>query len=277
MGDLSDFKTETLESLRRNIESIQAGSRFDSSHSVYSYMMENASKLSLCLPDYDSKKLARNIYMAYAKNDTLFRCDISTVFGSIIQALQLNLEIGDNLGHCFLHPVKVNGEYRCQLIVGYKGMIDIALRSNQVKDIDAGIVYQKDLDEKWFSYRRGKFSYLKYNPPVDVDKNEKGEKKAWFACANTINGGFPFVILNKSDIAEAMIKSNHDSYKYWNKFPDQMELRVAYKKLFHKLPKSIDIQRGSDLVELETLGVDQGLSLDNIDIDGTINIKEKPI
>jgi recombination protein RecT len=269
-------KQDVIDSLRKSVESIESKS-FTSSHSVLDYITSRHDLISRCIPEIDFPKVSRNIFLSYQSNPTLNKCSPESVIGAIIQSYQLNLELGETLGQCFLSTNKVEGKYKCQLIIGYKGLMDISIRSNLVKDLDAGIVYQKDIDNKWFTYRRGKLSFLKYNPPVYISKKEKGAKVAWFACANLTNGGFPFVILDKDDIAQSTLNSNKDNYKYWNKFPDQMELRTAYKKLFNKLPKSITLQRAVDLINLEVDNKDQGLSLDNIDIDGTINITKKPL
>ncbi|EKF2878464.1 recombinase RecT, partial [Escherichia coli] len=77
----------------------------------------------------------------------------------IVQCSQLGLEPGSALGHAYLLPFgnknEKSGKKNVQLIIGYRGMIDLARRSGQIASLSARVVREGDefnfefgLDEK---------------------------------------------------------------------------------------------------------------------------------
>src|SRR5204863_9235727 len=69
----------------------------------------------------------------------LLACDPMSLAGAVVRCASLGLAPGD-LGHVYIWPAK----QEVVLTIGYKGHIELAYRSGQVKDIKAGIVHEGD-------------------------------------------------------------------------------------------------------------------------------------
>ena len=75
--------------------------------------------------------------MAIAKNPTIAQCEPLSVVESIIQASRLGLEIGSPIGGAHLVPFK----NKCQMIVDYRALVRLALKSPDVLKVHATAVY----------------------------------------------------------------------------------------------------------------------------------------
>lgn len=97
-------------------------------------------EIQRALPKHMSgDRMSRIALTAFRRNPKLGNCDPRSVFAAVIQSSQLGLEI-DTLGRAYLVPYdkrgKVNGKWQtiateCQLIPGWKGLVDLMNRSGQ--------------------------------------------------------------------------------------------------------------------------------------------------
>ena len=126
---------------------------------------EFKSQMALALPKtLTADRLTRIVLTECRKTPELRRCNPASFFGAVLQCAQLGLEPGSALGHCYLLPYG-NGKARdgrpnCQLIIGYRGMIDLARRSGQIVSIHAYCVHKKDD----FAYELGLHPDIKHRP-----------------------------------------------------------------------------------------------------------------
>lgn len=74
----------------------------------------------------------------YSGDKYLQECDPKAVVSEALKAASLKLPINKSLGQAYLIAYK--GRPQCQ--IGYKGLIQLALRSGQYKTINAGVVYE---------------------------------------------------------------------------------------------------------------------------------------
>ena len=105
-------------------------------------LLENyKAEIDKALPDHmNSKKMGRIALTEIRINPKLLECSPESLFGAIIQCAQLGLEPGKILGHVFLVPYKGN----IQVQIGYRGMIELGLRSGYLKKIYSSAVYEAD-------------------------------------------------------------------------------------------------------------------------------------
>ncbi len=96
-------------------------------------------EIQRALPKHMSgDRMSRIALTAFRRNPKLGECDPRSVFAAVIQSSQLGLEI-DTLGRAYLVPYKVNkktaagwdSHMECQLIPGWKGLVDLVNRSGQ--------------------------------------------------------------------------------------------------------------------------------------------------
>ncbi len=80
-----------------------------------------------------------NIVSAVSNNPTLQECDQVSVVSGGLQAEALHFPINNQLGYCYLVPFndKKSGMKKAQFMIGFKGYIQLAIRTGQYKDIDA--------------------------------------------------------------------------------------------------------------------------------------------
>jgi recombination protein RecT len=62
----------------------------------------------------------------------------------LIEAAQLGLSPAPIKQHFYLIPRKIKGKLTCTSVIGYRGLIDLAIRSGQIVDIQADVVYKDD-------------------------------------------------------------------------------------------------------------------------------------
>ena len=116
-----------------------------------------------------------------------------------LQCAQLGLEPGNALGHCYLLPFgngkAKDGRPNCQLIIGYRGMIDLARRSGQILSINAYCVHQSDD----FSYELGLHPDIHHVPASVADR---GPVSFVYAVAQLKGGGVQFEVMSRAEIEE---------------------------------------------------------------------------
>src|SRR5712691_1944132 len=91
-------------------------------------------------------------------NPAIYECDPYSVVGGMRQAAQLGLSFGP-LGHVYLVPFKQKkGGSWATFSLGYRGMVELAYRSGNVKRIEANLVRDGD----GFNFRLGSRAFLDF-------------------------------------------------------------------------------------------------------------------
>ena len=168
----------------------------------------------------------------------LLKCDPATILDSIAQAATLGVELDGVLGRSYLIPYK----NECKLILGYKGMLDLARRHADVKDITARIVYESDD----FSYEFGDSPFIHHKPSEDIDRHNQGITHIYVIC-NLTNGG------KQSDVwTTARINDHRDRYAKgldqptspWNTSWPPMGMKTVLKSMISSgaIPSSAEVQ-----------------------------------
>ncbi len=231
-------------------------------------------QMALALPKHmTADRLARIALTELRKVPKLAQCDQRSFLGAIMQVAALGLEPGGALGHAYLIPFDkrgklANGEWgvvgtEVQLIIGYRGMIDLARRSGQIVSLSARIVYANDK----FSYAYGMDEKLEHVPHEGADP---GEMTHVYAVAKLVGGGVQFEVMSRARVERTRDDSqgykaavaNAKKYKKevdspWENHFDEMSKKTVIRQLFKYLPVSIEIQRAVGLDEQADAGVPQ--------------------
>lgn len=188
-------------------------------------------QIALALPKHmTADRLARIALTEVRKTPRLSQCGIESFASAVMKASQLGLEIGSAFGQGYLVPYGKE----CQLIIGYRGMIQLAHRSGQIKNIHADVVYEND----YFDYEYGVEMVFKHKPNKHKDR---GVITHAYAYAHLMSGGFEFVVLEKADVDK--IKASSKSANIWNAHYEEMAKKTALRRLFKMLPVSAEIVR----------------------------------
>lgn len=184
------------------------------------------------------ERFTRMVFTALSSNPTLQECTPQSFLGSMMQAAQLGLEPNTPIGQAYLIPYKNHGRLECQFQLGYKGLIDLAYRSGEIKDIQAHEVYENDT----FEYEFGLEPKLKHIPAT----SNRGEVIMYYAVFHMVNGGYGFEVMSKDDIVKHAQKTSQSygtSFSPWNKDFDEMAKKTVVKKCLKYAPIKTDFVR----------------------------------
>lgn len=177
--------------------------------------------------DKNSNLFVASLIDLYASDTYLQQCEPSQVVAEALKAATLKLPINKSLGFAYIVPYKNKGKQVPQFQLGYKGMIQLAMRSGIYKYLNADVVYEGE-------YR----GYSKLTGDLDLT----GEKKSdivigYFAYIESVNGFKKSVFCTRGDMekhAQKYSKAyNRDSSPWQTEF-DQMAIKTMLRKLLSK-------------------------------------------
>lgn len=203
---------------------------------VAAFLADNKGMIAKALPKHvNPDRMLQVAQTAVTQNPQLLDCDTGTLFGALIKCTQLGLEPNNALGQIYMIPFNNRRANRkdVQVVIGYKGMIDLARRSGNVESLQAMAV--RDGDE--FSYEYGANEHLKHIPGVS-----RGQITHFYAYAKLVGGGFQFEVLPKESMDEIMrATQSKGQYGPWADHYEQMGRKTMVRRLFNYLPVSIEM------------------------------------
>lgn len=179
----------------------------------------------------------------------LMQCDPMSFCGAIMQCAQLGLEPGGALGHIYLIPFenRKKGVTEVQVLMGYRGMIELARRSGQIVSLSAHEVYENDV----FEFEYGLSEKLRHVPSL----SERGKLTAVYAVAHFVGGGHQIEVMSKNDVEKIRARSKSGNSGPWLTDWDEMAKKTVLRKLFKYLPVSIEkLQQATALDEQADYG-----------------------
>lgn len=220
-----------------NIADIKAGNKPASPVVQFrDFLEKQRHQIASALPKHVSPdRMIRLACTEFSKNPLLQKCTPVSVFGSIIQASQLGLEIGVN-GQAYLVPYfnKKANAYECQLIPGYKGLIALARRSGEVSSIETHIVYARDD----FDLVLGIESSVKHVPFLEGDR---GAPRLVYGVAKFKDGGYHFEWMPLTEVDRIRSRSKAANSGPWVTDYDQMVRKTLIRRMANYLPMSIEL------------------------------------
>lgn len=215
-------------------------------------------------------RLIRTALTAMARRPELMECTSHSLISCILTSAQLGLLPDDILGESYLIPFKNNKKRvkECQLIVGYKGLCTLAMRSGQVKSITAMAVFaanEKDGDK--FDYDQGLNEKLEHKPSGLNDANRITH---FYAIVRFINGGHVFRVMTRAQV-EA-VRDESKNYKFsndkagtvWGKNFEEMGCKTVVRRVMKYVPLSPEMSKAIALDEAAENGT-QNTSVDFLD------------
>ena len=185
------------------------------------------------------ERFTRMVLSAVSSNKDLAACETKSFLPAMMQAAQLGLEPNTPLGQAYIIPYKDHGVLKAQFQLGYKGMIDLAYRSEQVSVIDAQVVYENDE----FDYELGLEPKLKHKPVF----SNRGKPILYYAMFRTKDGGYGFQVMSYEDCmahAKKYSKAFNGGFSPWTSNFDEMAKKTVLKKVLKYAPLKSDFLRG---------------------------------
>lgn len=201
------------------------------------FLEKQKGQLAAALPKHVTPdRMIRLACTEFAKNPTLQKCTPTSVFGAIVQASQLGLEIGV-LGQAYLVPYRNsrNNTYEAQFIPGYKGLIGLARRSGEVTSIETHIVYERDT----FNLVLGIDSKVEHVPYLEGDR---GNPRLVYGVAKFRDGGYHFEWMPMVDVEKIRARSKASNNGPWVTDYEQMVRKTLIRRMANYLPMSVELQ-----------------------------------
>lgn len=191
----------------------------------------------------NSDAFVRAVLSEIAKQPKLMTADPSTVLGGVMLAAQLRLEIGSGLGEFYLTPRKDKGRDICLPVIGFQGLVKLALRSEFVTNVQAFLVRDGDQFTYGANAERGMFYDWQ---PLDFE-----ESRDWVgvvATARMKTGGTTWVYMTKEQVFKRR-PTYWDKGTPWQTHEEEMAKKTAVRALAKYLPKSTDLGRAIEADE----------------------------
>lgn len=225
-----------------------------------SLLMSRRSAMEAVLPKHlTPDRLIKIASVAVSRNELLKKCTPLSIVVAVMTAAQLGLDCGGALGSAYLVPFKrskkVGGDrwqtnYECQLIIGYRGLIDLARRSGHIMSIESRVVYQNDLFDVEYG-REG--VQLKHKPALDADP---GQMRLVYALATLKDGGHQFELMTRTQIDGIKARSQAKDNGPWVTDYDEMARKTVVKRLCKSLPLSTEFHEAIVLENRNEYGED---------------------
>ena len=208
-------------------------------------------QMALALPSHmTADRLMRIALTQLRINPKLSQCSLESFAGALFQSAQLGLEPGV-LGKAYLIPRQNKGKLECQFQVGYKGLLDLARRSGEVKSIAANIVYDTDQ----FAYELGdepKITHI----PGDAEPSDDHVTHV-YAVVKFTNGGIEREVMTKAQVEKIRKATPSGNSPAWKDHWGEMARKTVLIRVAKRCPMSVEFQHA-------------------VAADGTVKVKLEP-
>jgi recombination protein RecT len=194
----------------------------------------------------------------------LQQCDPGLVVKEALKAAALDLPINKNLGFAYVIPYKEKGVPKPQFQCGYRGYIQLAIRTGQYRHLNAGVVYEGE-----------EMAEDRIKGTVEIYGKKTSDKVVgYFAYMQLINGFEKAVAWTKEQIqkhAKRFSKSYAGSSSPWKTDFDAMAQKTMLLQLVKYMPMTIEMSQAmaadhSDRRVSVDQEIEQGANQEVIDI-----------
>ena len=200
----------------------------------------------------NSGAFVASIINLYNTDKTLQMCDPKNVVMEALKAASLKLPINKQLGFSWIVPYRdgKTGQYIPTFQLGYKGYIQLCMRTGAYRYINADVVYEGELV---------KHDKLTGEIEIDPEKRTGDKKVGYFAFIETLNGFRKTLFMTVEEVtkhAQQYSKSYGSKNSVWATDFDAMALKTCLRLLLSKYGiMSVEMQRAyiedsSDIVQL---------------------------
>ena len=182
----------------------------------------------------DSDEFITNLTSVVVNNPNLQQCDHYSIITAALQARQNNLSLSPSFGYSYLVPFKNKAVYQ----LGYKGILQLAIRSSEYKAINVIEIKKGEL----MSYDRineiGHFNFIE-----DDLEREKTETTGYYAYFETANGFRKSLYWSMEKMEAHALKYSQAyktdkakgyTYSFWTTQFDEMGKKTMLKQLLTK-------------------------------------------
>ena len=224
-------------------------------------------KITAILTGKKGDQFISAIISAVSTNPALQECDHSTIFSAALTGAALNLSPSPQLGQFYMVPFNdnKNGRKVAQFQLGYKGYIQLAIRSGHYKKLNVLAIKEGELV---------KFDPLNEEIEVnlieDEEKRESAKTIGYYAMFEYTNGFRKAIYWSKKKMEAHALKYSKGyaakkGYTFWEKDFDGMGFKTMLRQLISKWGiMSVEMQTA---YERDNAVVNEDGSVDYVDND----------
>lgn len=209
-------------------------------------------------------RILRTVRISINQNPALATCYPPSVIVSILRAAEMGLEVQNGFGHAYLVPFrnKKSNRQECQLIVGYQGWVELALRTGKVDDVNSICVFKSDE----FEYQEGTDPKIVHRPNLDGPRG-KADLIRVYSRLHTVTGFFRTHMMTATEIEAIRARSKAKDAGPWVTDYLQMARKTPVRADAKYWPKTRELamaieteEVGEGIYEDETLGIIEELT-----------------
>ena len=190
-----------------------------------------------------ANKFIAAISSAVATNANLQECDAGSILSGALLGEALNLSPSPQLGQYYLVPFNSKNGKQAQFQLGYKGYIQLAIRSGQYKKLNVLAIKKGEL-----------VNYDPLNEEIEVnliddeEERENAETIGYYAMFEYTNGFRKTMYWSKAKMEKHALKYSmgykaKKGYTFWEKDFDSMAFKTMLRQLISKWGiMSVDMQ-----------------------------------
>ena len=243
---------------------------------ITAYLTQDAVKQQInnVIGGKDGQRFISAIVSAVNTNPALQECTNQSILSGALLGESLKLSPSPQLGHYYLVPFNDKDKGKvAQFQLGYKGYIQLAIRSGQYKKLNVMAIKEGELE-----YFDPLNEDIKVNLMIDNwDAREEAQTIGYYAFFELVNGFRKAIYWSKAQmVAHALkyspgYKKNLDKgwkYTFWSKDFDGMAYKTMLRQLISKWGvMSIELQNA---FEADQAVINEDGSKDYVDVDDSI-------
>jgi recombination protein RecT len=222
------------------------------------------SQFALAMPKgLEAAQLVRDALTALRQTPDLAKCTPETVLGSLMTCAQLGLRPGV-LGHAWVLPFwdSRSRGHKAQLIIGYKGFVELAYRNPKVASVIARTVYEGDT----FEVDYGLEDSLIHKPDM---AGPRSTPIAHYAIFKTVDGGRAFWVMTETEVQawkerHAPRNRQQKIVGPWVDHYEAMARKTVLLRLAAWMPKATDLAYAMEVDNGVRANVDPTASLPDV-------------
>ncbi len=241
----------------------------------------------------NSQRFITAIVSAVTSNSELSNCRFDTIIAGALLGESLQLSPSPQLGHYYLVPYNIKRkdakgqefwEKVAQFQLGYKGYIQLAIRSNFYRDIDVLEIKEGEYLGRDQNTGKHRFKFIS-----NYEERESKATIGYLAYFEYLNGFTKHIYWTKNDMEKHALKyskayksdkENKTYFSFWTTKFDDMAFKTMIRQLISRWGiMSIDLQKA---IERDMAVIEENENYEYVDNDDTPLIPiappvEKPV
>lgn len=175
------------------------------------------------------ERMIRVAITATMKTPKLLQCTADSLTKCLLDCSALGIEPDGRRAHLIPFEDRKKGVTVCTLIIDYKGLAELAMRSGLVSNIHADVVRENDV----FEYDLGEIKAHK----IDF-RNERGAAYAFYAICRFKDGSVKADVMSVDEVESIRMRSKSPNEGPWATDPVEMGKKTVFRRLSKWLPLS---------------------------------------